>query len=374
MRSPRDARGSDSRAAAARRRQTGSPAWISWAGGIVLLACVHCAAGAAGPDEPEGTRPPLDELKRAACPPVHEAGDAILDKAHSAVYSTICGSSVWFDRFFTSGDVYDYDTTDHTYGRLSAGAWWDRRDGFDPALRLRARIPLPSFKRKLRLMIGRGTERESVEQRNGWDRPPIPEAFREVDDPVWMLGLGYGQDTDLEQGWELDAGVRIRAHPDAIGRAVYRRDWAARDDTIARLRQTFFWRASRGFGSTTQGDIDHLLNSRFMLRWSNTGTVAEDVQGLEWLTALSLYQDLPQRSWLAYTVLARGQTASRVGLQDYGLQVRWRRPVLREWLFLELSSSATFPRYFPAEERRLNPGVGARLEMFFGPAPREYVR
>jgi hypothetical protein len=111
-----------------------------------------------------------------------------------------------------------------------------------------------------------------------------------------------------------------------------------------------------------------------MVRWANSGTVVDDIAGMEWISALSLYQDLPHKRWLSYTALIRGQTAAAVRMQDFGVEVRYRRPVLREWLFLELSGSGTFPRYDEFERRSFNPGVGLRFEMFFGPAPREYVR
>lgn len=324
---------------------------------------------AAAQDEPV----PLSAVRAISCPAMGEDEAAWLDRARRAVYQTICGSSVWIDHFFAPDDELPL-ARESTYGRMSVGGWWDEREGLDPTVRLRARIELPAFERKLRLLIGRGSERDIVEQREEVGGMQLPDAFRDAEDPVWLLGLGYGDDTELEEGWELDAGVRIRMHPDAIARAIYRRDWAAQEDTMARFRQTFFWRASRGLGSTTQATLDHMLGSRFLVRWASAGTVAEDLPGLEWTSAVSLYQDLPRRSWLSYTALVRGRTAAEVGLQDYGLQLRYRRPILRRWLFLELTASGTFPRYLESERRSFNPGVGARVEMFFGPAPGSYVR
>jgi hypothetical protein len=111
-----------------------------------------------------------------------------------------------------------------------------------------------------------------------------------------------------------------------------------------------------------------------MLRWANSGTVAEEVDGLEWVSAVTLYQDLPRQRWLSYTTLVRGLTGAPVPLRDYGFEVRYRTRVLRDWLFLDLATGVTWPRYLETERREPNVGFGAQLEMYFGPVPVRELR
>lgn len=318
------------------------------------------------PDEPvPAGEPTLEERRTAACPDPTRPRLDWLERTHRMVYHGVCGAGVWLDHFFADGEM----TEDKTYGRLGVGMSWDQRDGIDPDLQMRARIPLQAFKQKLRLLVGRGNDREIVENRNDWSGRPIPEAFREVDDSNWLMGLGYGKDTNLEQGWEFDAGIHVRSNPDAVVKTVYRRDDPFGDDTLTRFRETLFWRASRGLGTTTQINLDHLLNERFMVRWANAGTVAEDTEGMDWYSSVTLYQNLPQQRGLGYTALVRGETAAPVALQDYGVEITFRTRLLRDWLFLELSSSLTWPRYLESEERTANFGAGVGVEMYFGPVP-----
>jgi hypothetical protein len=239
---------------------------------------------------------------------------------------------------------------------------------------MRAKIPLPAFERKLRLLVGRGNERQMVEDRGDWTGRPIPEAFGDVDDSAWLLGLGYGKDSALEEGWEFDAGVHIRAHPDAILKSVYRHDFAYADDTVTRFRETFFWRASMGLGATTQVSLDHLLSERFMVRWANTGTVSQDATGLDWYSAVSLYQDLARQRGLAYTVYSRGRTAAPVPLEEYGVETSYRARFLRDWLFVELTTGVGWPRELETETRRANFGLGVQFDMYFGPVPAKDLR
>ena len=55
-----------------------------------------------------------------------------------------------------------------------------------------------------------------------------------------------------------------------------------------------------------------------------------------------------------------------VEIGDYGLRVIFRRRIYREWLFLELRSSITWPRETLFERREANLGAGAAFELMFG--------
>jgi hypothetical protein len=54
--------------------------------------------------------------------------------------------------------------------------------------------------------------------------------------------------------------------------------------------------------------------------------------------------------------------------------MRYRRRVLRKWLFLEYIGSVSWPQQFRDEQRKTNFGAGLRLEAYFGPAPDYWVR
>ncbi|MNC98511.1 hypothetical protein D3C83_164950 [compost metagenome] len=53
-------------------------------------------------------------------------------------------------------------------------------------------------------------------------------------------------------------------------------------------------------------------------------------------------------------------------LQEYGFNFIWRRPFTRDWLYLSVGPSITWPRYLLEEERELSLGFGVWLEMEFG--------
>ena len=113
-----------------------------------------------------------------------------------------------------------------------------------------------------------------------------------------------------------------------------------------------------------------MINERMMVRWANYGNVAqEEVDGLEWESSMFLYHALSNRRAVTYRALVLGETKAEERLNNYGFEVRYRQRVLREWLFIELITGITWPKFFADEEREANIGIGAGFEMYFGPVP-----
>jgi hypothetical protein len=58
-----------------------------------------------------------------------------------------------------------------------------------------------------------------------------------------------------------------------------------------------------------------------------------------------------------------------VELRDYGLELRYRKRIVREWLFMELFTRVSWPHEFLEEVRESNFGVSIEFEMQFGDWP-----
>jgi hypothetical protein len=338
---------------------------------LTLLLAQPCLA-AESADSTAGPPTPPAEAPTEPCAESGAVADAWIDDVQRGVYSGVCGAAAWFDGLF-GNPRYDQDSND-TFGRVGVFETLDRRDNLDTRLKLRARLALPAFENRARITLGRGDEQELVEERPTDSENPQPAAFRSDTDDAWLLGLGYGKQDQLEEGFDFGIGVRLRFPVDPYVKATYRHNFIFNENNMLRFRETPFWRDSRGFGATTQLAFDHLVSPRLLLRWNNVGTVAEDTDGLDWGSNVTAYQSLGSRRAISYTALVRGETAADVSVQNYGAEVRYRQQVFRRWLFIELQSSLTWPRETREEEREINPGIGVGFEMFFGPTPDSQLR
>jgi len=289
-----------------------------------------------------------------------------LDGTQEWVYETTCRTAAWFDGFFGTGR-YD-DRTGNTFGRVGLSGFWDQRDGFDPKLRFRATFALPSMRERASLMVGKGDENEMIDERStSYDM--VPGNFNRTGDDSFLIGLGYTGRKD--RGFKLSVGARIRLPPEPYIKLRYNKHWTLSKSTMLGLRPVVYWKSEEQFGTTLHVNLDHLLSDHLMLRSANYGNVAqgEEIEGLEWESSLFLFQALSNRKALTYRLMVLGKTQAEVPLANYGFEFRYRQRVFRKWLFLELLSSVTWPQEFRDETRDANFGIGAGLEMYFGPVP-----
>ena len=125
----------------------------------------------------------------------------------------------------------------------------------------------------------------------------------------------------------------------------------------------------RGAGISVQNTLDHVLNEDWMLRSWSIFVAEEEVEGVSWTTKLVAYQSLSRKAAMSYAAYASGETDYEVPLRDYGIELRYRRQISREWLFIELLTYMNWPRDFLIEQRERNIGVGIEFEMQFGDWP-----
>ncbi len=290
-------------------------------------------------------------------------GPAWLDRMQARLYRTSCLSAAWFDGFF--GNARFDDEYQATYGSLSVGTLWDQRDQWDPSLRFRLRLRLPQLNDRFNAFIGRSDfEEEATGSRDEFDS--LPRQFGRQSDDAVLLGLGYSQPG--RGGGYFDGGIGAKlAFPlDPYVRGRYRLALPFFERNVLRLSETLFWQDSEGFGATTRWDLERLLSETFLVRWTSSGTLSQKSDGIRWFSTTTLYHNLGGGRAMAYQVGISGESRRDVPINDYGLRLIYRQSIFKDWLFLELRSSITWPRETLLERRERNLGVGVGLEMQFG--------
>jgi len=297
-----------------------------------------------------------------------------LDRSRVGLYKTVCGTAAWFDGFF--GDSRYDEKTGDTYGRLSLGGFYDRRDSFDERIRFRGKFAFPAMRARGSVFIVQGDE-DSVIKGSGQDSAQqVPEALRSSGDTSLYAGFGFDKSSNLERGVSLRFGAKLHTPIETFVKARYRYAWRVTDNSLLRLQPLVYWKSDERIGSTLVVEIDNYISDSMMLRWANFGNVSQDsdINGMRWGSTFSLFHALSNRRAMTYTAFVRGETEDSVKLQDYGVETKFRRQFLRKWLFIEYVGSLSWPKYLPEEKRELNPGVGIRFEAHFGPTPQNELR
>lgn len=336
------------------------------AGSPALLDSDH--TGADSPQDEAGT------IDRAVNTTTSDtAGDddsPLLDRTREGVYSFVNSTSRWFDGFFGSTDLQANPDANVSRGLLALGGRWDERDDFTSSVRFRAQIPLPALRKRTRLLLGRGDTDDIVDGSETETINALPEQFSDFTDDDWLLGLGYRGQSGMREGFDFGIGASIRGSTvDPYARVTYRFNRPYGERWLWRIRPRLFWQEERGEGASINSILDFVASEEWLVRSRATVVTDQLTDGLRWKKDLVAYQSLSNRSALSYRVFAIGETDDEVTLQDYGFELRFRRRMLREWFYIELSAGVTWPRELLIEQRQSNIGAGLEFEMQFGDWP-----
>ena len=103
-----------------------------------------------------------------------------------------------------------------------------------------------------------------------------------------------------------------------------------------------------------------------VLRWEGVVTASEATEGTDWYLGQTWYHLFGDRSAFSFLSFIHGETGHPVDLKEYGFNFIWRRPFTRDWIYLSLGPSLTWPRFEVTEHREASLGFGAWIEMEFG--------
>ena len=339
-----------------------------------------CASVERVPAQPEGPAAGETKLKLKA-PNVPEAVEERLSpeievseeqeeriaKAQDDVYDLVQGTATRIDSFF--GTVEGDTQASVTRGRLSVGGQYDAYNELDGRVRFNAKITLPAFEQRTRIIVSRGDADDAASGVDDSDTPSLPSRFDDISDDEWLFGIGYSRDKKLRRGWSFDAGIKLTTPVEPYVRATYKWNQGIGDAWLFRMRPRVYWQKGRGDGWSVSTTLDWSPYDDWLYRLYTIALDDDRTEGTRWTAKAFTYHSLSPKSAFSYGLYARGETEAEVTLQDYGFEVRHRRQISRNYLFVEFLAYMSWPRELLIEEREATPGVGIEFELQFGRWP-----
>lgn len=337
----------------------------------VWLAIWACAAGVVESAEERNTArqealsvpaPPAGATESSA-PGAGQPDEEWIDEVQNAMHDIVWHSAMRIDRLFGSRE--DASAYEGASGSFAPALLWDEFDGFQPKLRFRVELPLPQLNERFNAFIGKVNRDEYVTER----APPsgaFPRQYGPPGEDQTLAGIVYR--TPPKQGGRVDAGagVRLRFPLDPYLKTSYVYERGKSETGMLSLRETVFWQNSQHAGFTTRMDLERIFRERWLLRWTTSGTISEQSDGVFGYSAIVGMLGLPNRRAIAVEVGFDGVSDAPVPLHDYGLKAAYRQSVFRDWLVMEVRSSVTWPKDEPEQDRSASFGVGIGFEMLFG--------
>jgi hypothetical protein len=319
---------------------------------------------AALPGVPAQAAEPTVAPRADPCRPGTTHDDRGLDRMRSDVQRRICSTARWFDGLF--GDPREHaEAYGDTYGRIGTALNWDELDDTELQGSFRARLALPALDERFDAEIGRDDTENYIDDSYD-DAAFLPGSFSDDRYAQWHAGLNFLANSRPRSGFDIGVGLSLGSPVNPYVRARLRGFLTPRNALLVTLRATGFWEREQGVGTTLGADLDWSVSDALLLRFAQTATLSEATAGVRWRSRVSLYQALDTRSALRYEASIQGETDAVQ--PDYrGLRVTYRRSVLREWLFAELSTRVFWADALdPARRCHACVGVSVGFEVLFG--------
>jgi len=307
--------------------------------------------------EPMGTHTHTDSRESG------ELEDEWLDRTQKKVHDMVSHSAMGIDRLFGSQrEEADYGVAS---GSISPALLWDEFHGFQPKLRFRVDLPLPSLDERFNAFIGRVDRGEFVSEST---RPSgaFQRQYGPATEEQTLAGIVYRTPSKQGSRFDAGAGVRVQLPLDPYLKGAYVFERGTSETGLMSFRETVFWQNSQHAGFTSRVDLERILAERWLLRWTTSATISERSEGVFGYSAVTGMLGLPGRRAVAVEVGFDGEADAPVPVHEFGIKSAYRQSVFRDWLILELRSSLTWPKDEPEQPRKPSWGVGVGFEMFFG--------
>lgn len=340
---------------------------------LVLFSCAEAAAWPVTTGQPEAAEPrqaaeAISAEEFVPEEPIDECDwyledQPVQEQSQEVLRSWSCHTFRWFDSLW--GKEQDFKE-DQVNGWATTGIEYRDFDGFDPRFRIKVRAPLPNLNDRWDVIFGRVDEDSYISDTEAVDSVfTNPVLGGRSDNESWLLGLGHRRGK-RRSGWDWSVGVRLRFPPEPYAKVSWLYRQRLTENSDMRFRQTLFWRSEEGFGTTSRIDTAWAINPSDVMRWEGIARFSEETKGMDWYFGQTWYHLLENGSAYSLLGFVKGETDAEVEIDDAGLILVWRFPFTRDYMYLSMGPSLTWPRRKLTQERKANLGFGIWIEIEFG--------
>ncbi len=287
----------------------------------------------------------------------------VLDVTREVLAEWSCGAALWLDGVL--GDEGDVLAARRSYGRVELSSYFSEFEGSKVRLKINARLELPAFKKRLSAFIGRDDDDEFVQGRT--EGFALRSDFPRFDDrDEWLAGFGYSFPRSSRLQSDFRIGAKRLTNTKLFVQNRFGLNAFANARNLLHFRLNLFWTNEEEFGATLGMGLSHIISPALLFRWDSVGTFTEHTEGVNWRSALFLYQNLFRFRAAAYEIFVRGESLRDEPLREYGLRTIFRHPLARQRLFAEIIVGYSWPRIDPSLPREGAFGLGFGLTLPFG--------
>lgn len=323
---------------------------------LLMCAWLPWAAFAQATEAPPNSSSPASTLSTAAPAPEPAQDESAMGRARSGVRSSVEWLASGIDSWF--GDIPFSNGGKVTHGELGLSLYKREDDSASVGLRFKARFRLPNLESYQYLFVGNDDRREIVTDQPDTFTRQQQLLRNDNRDNAFFAGIG----ATLRDNLDVRLGFRGGLKP--YGQVRYRHFWDLSAKDRIEFRETLFYSVADQLGSTTAVTYEHALTPSLTARWLNAITATSKSKDAGWSSSAGVFKAFEGQRQLSLEALLNGVIGQPVGVQDYGLQMKWSQPIHQDFVIGEVIVGHFWPRSDPAlpRDRAWAIGTGVRLK------------
>jgi hypothetical protein len=274
-----------------------------------------------------------------------------LDIMHQNIALSVNNSALWFDDFFAL-EHFSHNEKAKGEARIRLG-WEPRsRDFREFETRFKLRLKLPNFKNRADLVLSDYDD----EQPDNRVRSSGNENFNEQN--RFSLALRWKHNPQSGLSHRVGVGRRLQA----FVKSRYRDSQSLSAKTTLRWQTSAYFYTSDGLGTDFSWQLDYNPAESSIFRFNNHFYYRDRSNDWLWQHSWQKLTQIDEKNALIAGVYIEGLSQPNYRLEEYLVSVRWRKNVLRDWLFYEVEPFILWRR---DEGFSGSYGIALRLEGFF---------
>jgi len=160
----------------------------------------------------------------------------------------------------------------------------------------------------------------------------------------------------------VDSGIQLDFPPDPFLRFSAIKS-ATFGNYELRATQQFFYYLKSKAGETTKLDIDRPISENVLFRYENDLTWTDNTDKFTFFSGPIIYQKINDERGISYNAKIFGESKPTWFVNDYRIEITYRRSILKKWLFMELNPYVHFPK---GRDWESTLGFNLRFELVVG--------
>ena len=268
------------------------------------------------------------------------ANQTAVDQHHQNIKSTLHHWSNNIDDWFGTPDPSKPATANL---RVIFDNQWNRYDGYSIKPRVRAKIKLPTLKKRFSIVMGDEDLDNQARDRNRTQpnyREPLDKNRnydgRQTRQDNSSLAIRWSEDIK-SLGIDTDLDIGIRSGADVFARLKASKEWKYTEQLSTRLEQIY------RYGSNSKHYLRTNLENKFTetaRRLVNNHTFLEYTHDIDenivWGNSLYRQHNYSNHKQLNYGIFVGGELEKKkFDVTHYGPFINYRQPIWRQWLFVQ---------------------------------------